>query len=256
MANKSSSHSSRRRRSRRKSGFLYKLLSAAIICAALIMAMIVFFKAENIQVSGNQKYTGEEIIEAAGVAVGDNLFLINKFTMANQILKKLPYIDEVRINRTLPDTLTIEVTECTPLAVIAQDSKYWLIDKNGKLLENISQAAAESFIQITGATLLAPSEGTIIAFSEEDRDKKAQLSALLTALSDKGAAGDTQSIAFDGSSEFRIGYLERFTVRISVSADFEYKVEYLLKVVEQLTDYDQGTIDLTGDAAYFIPASS
>lgn len=254
MANKGNSRSGRRR-GRRKSGFLYKLFSIVIICGALVMAMIVFFKADTIQVSGSRKYTGEEIIEAAGVSPGDNLFLINKFTMANQILKKLPYIDEVRINRIMPDTLTIEVSDCIPLAVIARDTKYWLIDKNGKLLENIPQAEAEGYIQVSGPTLLVPSEGSIIAFPEEDRGKQAQLISLLTALSDKAAAENTQSISISGS-EFSIGYLERFTVLIPGSADFQYKVEYLLRVVEQLKDYDRGTIDLTGGAAYFIPETS
>ena len=42
----------RKRRNRGRFGFLYKVLSAAVIVAAIVAGCAVFFRVENIEVSG------------------------------------------------------------------------------------------------------------------------------------------------------------------------------------------------------------
>ena len=72
----------RRKRSNRRRrghfGALYKLLSVLAICAAIVIALTLFFKVDTIVVTGQERYTREEIVEASGVKPGDNLFLMNK----------------------------------------------------------------------------------------------------------------------------------------------------------------------------------
>ena len=81
---------SNRRRRRGRFGFLYRILSVLAICAAIVAALTLFFKVDTIRMSGANRYSKQEIVDASGVKVGDNLFLLNKFDMAQRILKKLP----------------------------------------------------------------------------------------------------------------------------------------------------------------------
>lgn len=106
-------HSNRRRR-RGNFGFLYKLLSVLVICAAVVMALTLFFRVDTIEVTGTERYTEKDVIEASGIQLGDNLFLLNKYEAARSIAEQLPYIDieDIRIRRELPDTLLIDVAEC------------------------------------------------------------------------------------------------------------------------------------------------
>ena len=130
-------HSNRRRR-RGNFGFLYKLLSVLVICAAVVMALTLFFRVDTIEVTGTERYTEKDVIEASGIQLGDNLFLLNKYEAARSIAEQLPYIDieDIRIRRELPDTLLIDVAECgTPLAVI-QDGSAWLLSPKGKIVEH------------------------------------------------------------------------------------------------------------------------
>ena len=85
-------HSNRRRR-RGNFGFLYKLLSVLVICAAVVMALTLFFRVDTIRVTGTERYTEDEVIEASGIQLGDNLFLLNKYEAARSIAEQLPYID-------------------------------------------------------------------------------------------------------------------------------------------------------------------
>ena len=85
-------HSNRRRR-RGNFGFLYKLLSVLVICAAVVMALTLFFRVDTIEVTGTERYTEKDVIEASGIQLGDNLFLLNKYEAARSIAEQLPYID-------------------------------------------------------------------------------------------------------------------------------------------------------------------
>ena len=127
-------HSNRRRR-RGSFGFLYRLLSVLVICGVIVVALTLFFRVDTVVVTGTQRYTQQEVIDATGIKTGDNLFLMNKYDVAQNIVGELPYIEEIRINRKLPDTLLIQVEECgTPLALV-QDGSAWLISSTGKIVD-------------------------------------------------------------------------------------------------------------------------
>ncbi len=95
-----------RRRSRGRFAFLYRLLCFVLICAAIVGALVLFFKVDTISVSGNDRYSRETILAASGVSEGDNLFLLNKYDAAARITEALPYVESVSILRGLPSTIT------------------------------------------------------------------------------------------------------------------------------------------------------
>ena len=68
----------RRRRRRGRFSFLYKLLSVVLIVCAIVAGSVIFFRVEEITVSGSTVYSSDEIIAASEVAVGDNLFLVGR----------------------------------------------------------------------------------------------------------------------------------------------------------------------------------
>ena len=74
-----------RRRRRGRFAFLYRLLCFVLICAAIVGALVLFFKVDTISVSGNDRYSRETILAASGVSEGDNLFLLNKYDAAARI---------------------------------------------------------------------------------------------------------------------------------------------------------------------------
>ena len=115
--------STNRRRRRGRFSFLMKLLCILLIAGAVVAALTVFFKVQSITVSGNARYTSEEIIAASGIEIEDNLFLLNKYSAAQAIFEKLPYVEEATINRALPDTIVITVRECAAAAGVSSPSE-------------------------------------------------------------------------------------------------------------------------------------
>ena len=238
-------HSNRRHRG--SFGFLYKVLSMLVICGCLVAALTLFFRVNTIVVTGTQRYTQDQVTEASGVTAGDNLFLLNKYDVAAAIRTALPYVDEIRISRKLPDTLLIDIKECgTPVAAV-QDGYAWLVSPSGRIVEQLSADEASGYATLTGCQLLAPSVGTSLALATEYATQQQSLLDLLGALEDAGLMDQVDSIDLSDLSVMVMGYAGRFSVELPYSADDPRKLRALVQVVDQLETNQTGTIQMTWD---------
>lgn len=264
----------RRRRGRGRLGPLFKLLCVLAVVVALTMGATVFFQVETVVVSGNSRYTEEEVVQATGIQVGDNLYRMNKNQIAAKVLRELPYTRDLRIRRSLPSTIIITMTEWEAVAQVkappagaqvsdsGQESapqvaaEDWLISVGGKLLE--PAPADSAAIEVSGITPLMPRAGTMLALPQEEQSQYDALLALLVALEEQGMMGDVLSIRME-STYVVMGYLERFQVKMPLNSDFNYKLRALEAAVAEtektLGDRTTGTFDLSqeGVTAVYSP---
>ena len=274
----SARHNRRRRRGRGRFGPLFKLLCAVAVVLALTVGATVFFRVETVVVSGNSRYTQEEVVAASGIELGDNLYAMNKFHIQQQIREQLPYIAEVSIQRGLPSTILIQVAECRAVARVMpsqasaqtaapegdgaaesggtdtseeaapleQADEAWLINVSGKLLEAAPADSAE--LEVTGLTLLMPRAGTMIAVPEGEEARRSALLELLQALEEQGMLEQVSSIKLE-STQLQMRYLDRFDVKILLNGDFSYLLQVLAEAVADLDERVgptcTGTLDLT-----------
>ncbi len=247
-----SRYSHKRRKGR--FAFLYKLLALVVICTAIALALTLFFRIRTISVSGHGRYSESDIITAAGVKEGDNLFLLNKYDAAERIRKALPYVETVQFRRTLPDTLSIVVTECTSPAAVVQEGKAYLLCDQGIIVDEVTPSAAAKLPQVKGLTLIDPLVGTEAHTDEEQALTLQQLLSLLATLDERDMAADVQQIDVSDPSQLSLRYLNRFDVCFPRDADYDYKLDYLLAVVEKLEVNEKGTINMMQEGkARFIP---
>ena len=242
-----------RRRRRGRASFPLRLLSLIIVVAAIVAALTMFFRIDTIVVEGNERYTDEQIIEAAGVQKEQNLVLLNKYNVKQAIFDQLPYVETVVINRKYPDALILTVTECSASAALSGAGGTWLMSDEGKILERTAQIP-EGCVSVTGSELVEPAVGTQAAFSEEDPYKFDRLLTLLRAAEEKQLLGMIGSIDLGDGTAITLTYLDRFTVKMPWDADLAYKLENVRTVVDVLEANETGTIDLMTDGkASFIP---
>ena len=232
---------------RKKRSALFAPLSFLIICAALVFGMSVFFRVSGIEVEGNSLYTSEEIIEASGIEEGDNLFFINRFTAISRIFAKLPYVEKVVINRSLPNKLVIVVTESRAIACVAAEDGTWAIDRGCKLLSKVSGDDLRGLIRIEGLTPIAPDAGQIIAPGEAESPKVAYLAEILTQIDALNLRDRITYIDISGISNPSFDYIGRFTVKLGADENIDYKFQCLLSAVDALSEGDRGTLDLSID---------
>ena len=261
------SHRSRtRRRNRGRFGPLFKLLCVVGVILALTVGATVFFRVEQVTVSGNQRYTQEEIIAASGIQLGDNLYSLNKVRIDQNIRTTLPYIGDLTINRALPSTIQITVTEWEAVAQVAapgveQVAAYqeeagekavttaqepWLISVKGKLLEPAPPDSAA--IRVTGLIPLSPQAGSMMAVPEGERTRLTALTALLEALGEAGMQSQVSDIRLE-ATQLMVRYAGRFDVKMKLNADFSYDVRLMQAIREKMEEQDGegacGSMDLT-----------
>lgn len=247
----------RRRRKRRgkKFGPFLRVLSMLVICAVFVVALTLFFRVETVEVTGAERYSKQEVTEAAGVQPGDNLFLLNKFSVDTNIRTQLPYVENIHIRRKLPDTLVIEVEECRqPLALAGEDS-VWLVSPRGLLVEQLPSEAAKDLPQIDGCTLVEPAVGSTIRLDEPHALQQSSLLELLKALEEAQMMEQVDAIHLADSSTLSLDFAERFHVELPYSADYGYKLRFLDAIVNEGVESNQtGTIQLnrTDGEVHFI----
>ena len=229
----------------RRFGVLYKLLTLVVVCAAAVLALTLFFKVESVEVTGNSRYSAQEIQDACGVQLGDNLYLLSKPDMVQRLHQQLPYIDEVRITRRLPNTLCVQVTEFSTVYAVEQEGTVWLLTSGGKIVETAAERGDTPLID--GCELLAPSLGGDVSFALELQNRRESLFALLTALESAELTGNVRAIHLGDPTVLSMDYTERFTVEMPYGADYPRLLRYLTLVIEELETNLTGVIDLTRD---------
>jgi len=242
-----------RRRRHGRLSFLWKPLCGVIAVAAMFVAVTFFFRLDQITVTGMSRYTEQEVLDASGLQLGGNLYFINKFEVKKTMFARLPYVEEIRINRRLPDTLLIEVRECTADAAVKDGDGYWLISSGGKLLEHTPSLAAPCPV-IEGGALTEPEAAAQAVFDEEIAYRAGVAMTLLREAKQRGMLDKIVTVDLSDDTALNMAYLYRFTVRIPWTADVGYKLETLDTVVNYLEKNETGRIDLmTEGKASFIP---
>ena len=244
------------RRRRRRAGMerLVRPMSVLLAAVAVVAALTLFFKVDRVVVTGNSRYQADEVAAATGVERGDNLILLDKRGIAQRLYTQLPYIMEVRINRQLPNTLLVEVTETQAIAAIQGAGAYWLLSASGKLLE---AADAQDYMAILGAEAQGPEVGTFLSLPEESPLSAGRLAELLAALEEQGLLARVDDIDLSGAEELVLDYDGRFRVEMFYDADFSFKFHCLKEAVSRLEPNEKGTIRMTmqnDNEARFIPA--
>lgn len=247
MSNTNDNYNGSARRSDRSSRqrTLYRPLTFFLIIVAIIFTMSVFFKVEKIEVNGNSKYTKEQIISASGIHTGDNLFFINRIGAGSRVVVKLPYIDSVKITRSLPNSVTITVEESNAVACIEAKGELWSISRTGKFLSKLSDKEAALLAQVKGLNAGEPQVGELITVSDDEKPKLDYLLDILYQVQARGLVDKVANINMTNVADVSFEYDDRFVVKLGENNNTEYKFGKLLSAVSQLKVDDAGTLELS-----------
>ena len=210
---------------------------------AVLVACVVFVRVNNIEVTGNHRYTAVEIIEVSGIQMGDNLVTLAKGRVASNIRAKLPYVEGVAIRRVLPDGIVLHVTERVAAASVDSGDGRWLVSAQGKVLERAGDAPV---MEVTGLTALAPYAGGQLQVDGQEKTTLDYVLRLLTALEEHGMLEKCTSMDCTGSADILVGY-GIYQLRLPRGGDYDYMIRLLEQILAspQMPQDTSGTLDFT-----------
>ncbi|MGM9614402.1 MAG: cell division protein FtsQ/DivIB [Oscillospiraceae bacterium] len=239
---------------KKKRHSLFAPISVLLVGVAIVFGMGVFFRVQEIEVVGSVSYTDEEVIEASGIDVGDNLFFINRISASSRIFARLPLVEEASIERELPNKIIITVDESFAMAYVNWEGQYWMMTGNCKLLGSGSVTEVAGLIRVLNVTPVEPKAGEIMQVDASESLKLSYLQTLLHAMQLMGMTDDVKDIDMTNPADPTFRYLDRFTVKMGPNENVDYKLRMLLSAVEQMESDMTGTVDLAeGTAVHVSP---
>lgn len=242
------------RKRRRSTSALYVTVIAALMLLAVIVGLSVFFKVSEFEVTGTSMYAPEDVIKASGLELESSIFFIRESTAAAKIKAALPYVDEVRISRSLPGTVSLDVTECYPVASVEASGSLWIIDKNAKILDKKPLGTKTQTINIIGIAPIMPAVGDTLALGDAGTVQFTYLRQVLAGLLEAGMHEDVQWLDMTSISAVTFRYENRLTVNLGKGDSVRDKLWLLEKIAADHPGDERGTVDLSEDAeGHFIP---
>ncbi|NLT13052.1 MAG: FtsQ-type POTRA domain-containing protein [Clostridiales bacterium] len=240
---------------RRRGAVFYTPIAALLIIIILIFGISVFFRIAAIEVTGAGKYTVEQIISVSGIKEGDNLIFVDAKAAEQKIGLNLPYLNEVVIEKIIPDRVVINVTESKSIAVLSYGGSWWIIDQKARVLEKAGDEDAAGKMTINGIEPVSLVEGRVIIVDKKNETQLKYLIDVLGAIYSAGLSEQVGALDISNISNISFTLSDRFTVVLGSGQDADYKVAMLLNVIPKLAPDENGKIDLTREGKpHFIPS--
>ncbi|MDD3294878.1 MAG: FtsQ-type POTRA domain-containing protein [Geobacteraceae bacterium] len=211
--------------------FLVTMLWVVCVEAYELVTTATPFRLEKMEISRTKRLTRDEITALAGVKPGDPLLRLDLRNMADR-LEKNPWIETLKIRRRLPSTISIEITEREPVAVINMGYLYYL-DKKGDIFKPLTGGDRLDFPVVTGITA-----------EDLEKDPAGAKEMLLSALGimDQLRAGTV--FGLEDISEIHVGKgygITLFTARGGIpvklgSGEYAAKLERFSRIYKELVD--------------------
>ena len=267
----------RRRRIIRRLTALAMLL--CVIAAGIYLTVTMLFKVSAIQVrtadgvvSEAGGYSSEQIVQALGVNLEENIFSFDPASKAAALEKVFPLLEDIRVERDYPGTVIVQVTEAQP-AYAMQTSGGWLTLSASLKILSSDAAQPAGLPTLYGGEPVSQSPGTQLSFeqpapassaasdsgasdsasstAEEAGDKRLDsLNTLLAALDTLGMRGDVTRIEFADPEEMSFLYQDRISVLLGTLNELDYKLKLAQHVLlnadgSGCAATDTGTLDFT-----------
>lgn len=236
----------KRKKKIKKIKFVLKIiLLIAIISGGVAFALTSpMFNITNIQVSGNNIVSTDTVISLSQLKKDENIFRFNSSQTINNI-KENPYIESVSINRKIPSTVAINITERIPTYSVDFMEKYAYIDMQGYILE-ISDDSKNLPI-IHG---ISTAEDQVVPgnrLNDADLEKLEDVIKIMDAVKQNNLEGEVKSIDISKKNEYTLDLeTEGKKVHIGDSSNLSNKMLYVVAILEQEKE-NEGDIFVNGD---------
>lgn len=240
-----------------------QLITILAVVLALVLGMSVFFKVENIGVAGANAYQEWDVAQVSGIKEGDNLLTINRTKASGKIVANLPYVKSARIGIKLPDTVIIEIEEADVFYSIQdQDGVWWLINSNGKVVEQTNAQTARNYTRVLGVTIYQPHAGETAAATEDtptETDPSGEATPvlitgmqrlnsalqILQVLEQNDIVGSAASVDVSQLQDIILWYGTQYQVNLGTIDRIEMKIAYMKSAIMQMNDYQTGILDIS-----------
>ena len=225
----------------------------AVIAAGVYLTMTMLFRIGTIQVQTADGtavqeaagYTSDQILQALGVQLEENIFSFDPAAKQAALEKQFPLLESIQVVREYPNTVVVKVTEAVPAYAMQTKSGWLTLSDNFKILacdsaqptglktlyggEPVSVQPGDQLgfeLPQTADSAASDASGASSEAQEPQEDGRlAALAELQAKLEEYGMLDDVTRIEFADTDQMAFLYQDRISVLLGTLNDLDYKLD-------------------------------
>ncbi len=234
---------------RRRKRFFLAFLALFSISVIVTLSLTVFFKVEEITVTNAGVYSAEEIIEASGIEIGDNLFLIDTDQVLENLTSQFVLIEDSMVQRVLSGRAEITIREATPHYQFITGSDFAVLSGQLKVLSTTERLGG---ISIYGVDISHLSEFDYFDITDNEA---AELAVKIIDEYNANGIYDISYIDLSNTLDIKMYFDSRVEVSLGGKSSIESKIKLSAHVLlNEVAENERGDLDATTEGTVrFIP---
>ena len=253
-----------KRREFTRSSVFYIVFGIALICVMILVGISAFLRVNYFIVNSSGIYSAEQIIEASGVSRGNNLLYMNTQSVSQKIKNELPYVSTVEIDKQLPDTLVITITESVPVAYLIYEGDMVVIDSSGRVLERAAMGSNLNGTVTVNNERLIEVRGVIINNAVIGRQLRSEpglesilstMQTVLITMEREGLTGDIDYLDVSNINNIFFGYRGIYRIILGGTTDLRTKLNRLpgdILGAQERYPNSRGVYNMTDESGRYI----
>ena len=223
------------------------ILIMGIITAAAVLFL--GFKIKQIDVTGSlpEGVSVQQVVDASGIQLGENLVFLSDRTAREEIPRVLPWIQAVAVHKRLPDRVELEVNPASAGAVLAVGDQWLALSQEGKILSLSGEPGDADLLRVLAPLPTETTPGRTLAF--EDKTLGEALLTILRVLpaarEESGLPGVFTLLDLRDSSAISLYYQDKVQLLLGSVVELEYKLQAGCRFLAEPTAGENGVLDLT-----------
>lgn len=234
---------------------ILRIWTIVAIVLAVSIGLSIFFRVDEITVTGCDKYSAWSVSQASGIEIGDSLLFFGKATAGSRIMDNLPFVKSVRFRIKLPGTVNIIIEEApVGYAMEAADGSWWLLTADGKVAQKTDAQTAQTTTVIKGVNLRDPEIGKMAeAYEPEEQtaatgaDRLAVAFQLIRLLEANEIMGSMGYVDVSNLQQLQLWYKTQYRIALGDRQELDTKIATVKAAIPQIGAFQTGVMELVKD---------
>lgn len=223
-------------RKRRFFIFIIVLFIGGIVTLGVLLKTKLF-PIKKVAVDGSEIYSKQEIIKASGINSKTPIMSITENSVKNNLQKRLPYIETVKIKRSFPDAVKLTVTDATEAFAFKSGNEAFIVSDSLRVLTKV-KTINEKLISVSANDLTLKTGREVSFKNSEDKEL---FDLLYTYITEKKIK--LNSIDLTDHVHITVFVEDRFEVNLGANENIREKIDHLGGMIKEIGER-KGKINL------------
>ena len=213
---------------------------AFVVLLIIAAAVFMFFRINEVNVTGSARYGEQELVSALGLNPYSNILFTGKGKLEQRLRDKYPSLDDITIEKKLPDKLIITVSDGVGSYYMFMGGDYYVLTDTLRIIERTG-TPPDGCVELISCDVLSAITGDTLTFRTSTHYN--YLCGLLSVIREHPSGGHIVRVDMNEKFNVKLTYDDRFTIVLGDADDAGTKLNLAENIISTLSATEKGIID-------------